>query len=65
MDDFFERTVCDRCGEKLGAYTMSWFTEAVICMECSNKEKRLKASLRKAGKDPGLYEGCGYIPSQV
>lgn len=65
-DDFFTRdgTPCDRCSNTLGAFTMSWFTEDVICMNCSSKEKRLKAYLREAGKDPRDYEGCGYIPTR-
>jgi len=41
---------------------MSWFTEETICMECSDKERAIKAALRLKGQDDADYEGCGYIP---
>ena len=60
MDDLLTKTVCDRCKGKLIGRILSWFTEEVICMECSGKEKEIKAKLRAAGR--GDMEGCGYIP---
>lgn len=65
MDDFFQRggTPCDRCSKKLGGFTMSWFTDAVICLDCSKKERQLKMAMREHGLDPRNYEGCGYVPS--
>jgi len=62
QDRFFTQTECDRCGEVLSARTMSWFTHATICMTCAIKEQELKSNLRKQGKNPDDYEGCGYIP---
>ena len=37
---------------------MSWFTEETLCLDCIAKEGILKSKL----KNPGSYEGCGYIP---
>jgi len=61
-NDFFHKDKCDRCGAPLGAFTMSWFTEETICLDCSAKEDEIKKKLREAGKDPADYEGCGYVP---
>ena len=60
-DRFFTKQRCDRCGNKLNAKTMSWFTEEVICMDCSDRESRIKARLPNGGRD---YEGCGYVPKE-
>ena len=62
MDRFFEKTHCDRCGEKLVGRILSWFTDATICLDCSGKEDEIKERLRQQGKNPDDYEGCGYIP---
>ncbi len=64
-DNFFKRdgTPCDRCGDLLGAYTMSWFTDDAICMDCSSKEMKLKKFMRDNDVDPKNFEGCGYIPN--
>lgn len=64
-DDFFTRsgTLCDRCNKKLGVYTMSWFTDEVICMSCSSKEHKIKKVMREQNLDPLRFEGCGYIPN--
>ena len=61
-DDFFTRNKCDRCGGELKVRTMSWFTVDTICMNCSNIEQAIKDKLRKQGKNPNDYEGCGYVP---
>jgi predicted nucleic acid-binding Zn ribbon protein len=58
-DKFFTKNNCDRCGKKLDARTMSWFTDETICMTCSDKETEIKKKLSDGGKN---YEGCGYIP---
>ena len=74
MDDFFNKDKCDRCGKDLSNRTqngkqfiMSWFTEETICIQgddcCSKKEDEIKAAIRKQGKNPGDYEGCGYVPA--
>jgi len=59
-DEFFTQENCDRCSEKLGARTMSWFTTECICVDCSNKETILKDQLRRRGRP--VVEGCGYLP---
>ena len=59
-DEFFNKKNCDRCGNKLFARTMSWFTDETICMDCSKKEDALKQQLPDGGKS---FEGCGYFPS--
>lgn len=39
MFDCFN-SVCERCGKKAAAFTMSMFCEEHICMECKEKERR-------------------------
>lgn len=56
--NIFEKEFCDRCGSKLGARIMSWFTTEIICMDCSEKENKIKEKL----DNPNEYEGCGYVP---
>ena len=58
-DEFFDKSKCDRCGKQLKGFTMSWFTDEVICLDCSSKEQEIKKQLPDGGKN---YEGCGYIP---
>jgi len=58
-DKFFSKTKCDRCAKDLKAFTMSWFTDEAICMDCSEQETQIKKKLPEGGKD---YEGCGYLP---
>ena len=60
-DDFFEKTRCERCRNNLDCRIQSWFTEEVICMQCSSKEDEIKEQLKKLGFDD--HEGCGYIPN--
>jgi recombinational DNA repair protein (RecF pathway) len=60
--EFLSKTHCDRCGTKLGAFTLSWFTEEVICSDCMDKEGGLRAVLRDKGFSKAM-EGCGYIPN--
>jgi len=64
-DDFFNRsgTPCDRCNKPLEVYTMSWFTDDAICMNCAKEEKTLKKFMRENGVNPNNFEGCGYIPN--
>lgn len=61
-DTFFSQEFCDRCGSRLAARTMSWFTDETICTECAHGESALKSRLRAAGTDPAALEGCGYLP---
>jgi len=61
-DTFFSQTHCDRCSNILQVRIMSWFKNQTICMECSKKEQAIKDELRKQGKDPRDFEGCGYLP---
>jgi len=62
VDPFFQKQVCDRCRKKLDGRIMSWFTNETICLECSEKEDKIKEKMRKKGMNPNEYEGCGYIP---
>jgi len=62
QDDFFTRTNCPRCNRQLKSRTMSWFTDEVICLTCSDEETDLKLALSNRGKDPASYEGCGKVP---
>jgi len=61
-DEFFTKKTCDRCYADLKVRIMSWFTEDTICLDCANKEDELKKKMRKKGKEPDMYEGCGYLP---
>ena len=61
-DPFFSQKTCARCPASLSVRTMSWFTEEVICMSCSDKEKVIKKALRAAGDDRA-QEGCGFVPT--
>ncbi len=60
MQDMMSKKMCDRCGAPLPIRIMSWFTEDIICMDCSSQEDEIKDKLRKAGKSS--MEGCGYVP---
>ncbi len=64
-DGFFNHKTCSRCCNSLEgkARKMSWFNEDTLCPICVNKESKLKEELRKAGKNPDNYEGCGFIPT--
>ena len=62
-DKFFTQKHCDRCRNKLDARTMSWFTTDTICMDCSDKEVKIKNKMRESGINPNDYEGCGYVPT--
>ena len=54
---------CGRCHKIIfNQWEVSWFTDEEICVECAGKEVDIKAGLVKAGKNPGDYEGCGYLP---
>ena len=61
MDTFLDQTNCDRCGNKLIARIMSWFTEETICIVCADKESQIKKALRAKGIQNAM-EGCGYVP---
>jgi len=62
MDNFFRVKDCQRCNKELLSRTMSWFTDEVICLDCSEKEDELKKKLKAKGSDLRALEGCGYIP---
>jgi len=61
-DTFFSQKTCSRCPNTLSVRTMSWFNKDTICMDCADKEDRIKQALRDQGKNPDDYEGCGPIP---
>ena len=58
-DRFFSVHACDRCGASLASRILSWFTQDVICMACSDKEREIRKALPNNGES---HEGCGYIP---
>ena len=60
-DNFFTAEYCERCHNKLNERITSWFTNATICTDCSEKEDKLKKNMRKHGLNPDFYEGCGRI----
>lgn len=60
-DTFLTQDRCDRCGNPLHVRILSWFNEDTICMDCSDKEKPIKAALREKGIESAM-EGCGYVP---
>ena len=62
FDAFFRQKKCSRCPNTLFVRTMSWFNNDTICMDCSKAEDEIKLKLRKQGKDPAKFEGCGFIP---
>ena len=61
-DPLFTATNCQRCNKTLGARIMSWFTEEIICTDCSTKETIIKQHLRSQGISNAM-EGCGYVPT--
>jgi hypothetical protein len=63
-DPFFHQSNCSRCGNDLKARIMSWFNDDTICMDCSAKEKEIKAKLRAKGIENAM-EGCGYVPKYI
>ena len=65
LDRFFDKNTCDRCGEKLGVRTMSWFTNECIGMKCMEEEEKIKDAIRKAGKRVSDFEGIGRIPREL
>lgn len=58
-DRFFKVHSCDRCGAALASRILSWFTQDVICMTCSDKEREIRKALPDMGRS---HEGCGYLP---
>lgn len=58
-DDFFDKRLCDRCGEKLHTRYLSWFNWDVICNSCYSVEKVIKKEIEKTGLET---EGIGIVP---
>lgn len=63
-DDFLVKQNCDRCNSMLLVRTTSWFTTETICMECKDKESKIKSNLRRNGISDAM-EGCGFIPKML
>jgi hypothetical protein len=61
-DPFFNQETCSRCPNDLKIRTMSWFNEDTLCMDCARDEDDIKEAIKKAGRDPRDYEGCGQVP---
>lgn len=68
MDNFFTKSVCDRCCKSLiNGRTMSMYNEDCICMDC--KAKEIKRSDYKEARDADVeqirngnynHKGIGY-----
>jgi hypothetical protein len=44
---------------------MSFFTNATLCIACSDKESEIRSKIREQEGDPNAdlkYEGCGVVP---
>lgn len=55
-DEFFDKSVCDRCGKDLsGGRIMSMYNEDCICMECKDKETKRPDYKETAKKDMEEY----------
>lgn len=54
---------CDRCKNKMGISTiMSWFTNEIICSNCSDEERNMRSKLPNNGIE---FEGCGFVPDAI
>jgi hypothetical protein len=40
MRQLTEQKECDRCKKATHTYTMSWFNEDYICMQCNDEEEK-------------------------
>jgi hypothetical protein len=61
-DPFFDKTHCDKCGKELVSRKLCWFTDDVMCGDCSIAQGQYRIEMRKAGMDDLELEACGYIP---
>lgn len=61
-DPFFDKKNCDKCSKKLGSRKQCWFTEDVMCDDCSITQGQYRIDMRRAGMDDLSLEGCGYVP---
>lgn len=59
QDDFFDKEICDRCGNELGGRTTSWFNTETICVTCSRWETKIKEARPESSSE---LEGIGHIP---
>lgn len=59
MADMYEqmRRGCARCGAKTNAMIMSMYSEAMICMDCKDKEKKRPDYDQAVKKDLNEYAG--------
>jgi hypothetical protein len=55
---------CDRCECNIEdkERILSFFNDQTICMECSEVEEFVRASIQAQGKNPRHFMGCGYVP---
>ena len=61
QDEFFTKTVCDRCGHELSIRKQSWWNNDTICLTCSEEEMNIKNKL--GANQAHELEGCGKIPT--
>jgi len=61
------KLICDRCGQVMGGFTMSFFNTEYICFECDEKERahpdyaKAKAAELASIKpgEPNYFPGIG------
>jgi len=54
----FNYHLCNRCGRVIDRSTLSFFTDEIICLVCSEIELEIKERL----ENPGIYEKIGFVP---
>jgi len=54
-----ENKPCNRCGKESISSIMSWFTNELICGNCSRTESEIRLRLPNRGIE---FEGCGFVP---
>lgn len=66
MDDFFNKTHCDRCGKKLTSRIMSMYNTDCICLDCKDEEmkrddykKALDSDIAEIKKGNYNFNGIG------
>ncbi len=67
--DFFDKTHCDRCGNRLASRIMSVFNTDTICMDCKRREeshplyeRALKAEEEALLRGNRNFRGIGLPP---
>lgn len=59
MNDFFEKSHCDRCYGDLTVRTTSWFNRDTICSVCSRWEEKI---IDERSESKSELEAVGSVP---